>query len=337
MIIGKQTDIRYFTGFEGDYGFLAVGNGPSTFFTSSLYAEEARQNLGDKLQVTVPEKSLYDDMFALGKDFWGDRVGFNPGTVTCEHYTKMKASFSACELIAEKDITETLRAVKTPDEIALIQKAQLIAETVLTSILPDLNEGVEEREIANEIDYRFRKEGGEKSSFETIVAFGANSSKPHARPGITKLAHNDIVLFDMGTVVGGYASDMTRSYVFGKADSATKAIYSAVLDAQEAAIDGIHDGILSKHADALARDIITERGYGAEFVHTLGHGVGLDIHEFPALSKKSDTVLSKGMVVTVEPGIYIAGTGGIRIEDMLVIETAGVKNLTSMPKKLTEL
>ncbi len=337
LIVSKLTDIRYLTGFAGDYGFLAIGSGKPFFFTSSLYAEEARQLPGNEIEIVEVKKRIFPEMHALGKDFWGKRIGYDPLVLTCHEYTKMVEAFTDSTFAHENDILKSLRSVKTEDEIVKIDTAQRIAETVLESIIAELREGVTEIEIAAEIEYRFKKKGGEKASFDTIAAFGENSSKPHARPGSRKLKHGDIVLFDMGTVVEGYASDMTRSYVFGKADEQTKSIYAAVLGAQEHAIKGIKKGISGSEADSLARTFIDEHGYGEHFIHSLGHGVGLDIHEHPTLSKSSDTVLETGMVVTVEPGVYLEGQGGIRIEDMVVVDGDGIRNLTRMPKELIEL
>ena len=181
------------------------------------------------------------------------------------------------------------------------------------------------------------RRGGERSAFETIVASGPNTSKPHALPTRRTVKKGDLVLFDMGTVVDGYCSDMTRTVVFGKADRKQKERYEVVLEAQMAALEGISAGMKCSDADFLARNRIEKAGYGPEFVHTLGHGVGLEVHESPRLSGSSGSVLKKGYVVTVEPGIYFPGWGGIRIEDLVVVTETGCQNLTEAPKELLEL
>jgi len=337
ILIGSRANVRYTTGFTGDYGFAAVGLLEPHFFTSPLYSEHARCTVGEPFSVVEVESGVFRAMAELGKAFWGRRVGYEADVVTCSAFEKLKAAFGGVELVPTTGIVEELRSVKNPGEISSISGAQRIAEEVLEEVLELLKEGVRERELALEIDYRFRKKGGERPAFDTIAAFGENSSKPHALPADRRLRRGDIVLIDMGTVVDGYASDMTRTFVFGRADAETRKVYSTVLDAQEAALEGIRAGVSCAEADALARRVIERAGYGERFVHSLGHGVGLEVHEIPRLSKDSDVTLKENMVVTVEPGIYIPGWGGVRIEDMVVVGGDGCGNLTRAPKTLLEL
>jgi Xaa-Pro aminopeptidase len=257
--------------------------------------------------------------------------------VTCSFLARFRESVAGAEPVPSEGMVEEFRERKQPAEIEAITRAQRIAEKVLHETFSLVREGVEERELANEIDYRFRKAGGERPSFDTIVASGPNTSKPHAIPSARKIRLGDFVLFDMGTVVDGYASDMTRTVVLGKADARQREIYTAVLEAQNAAIEGISAGMKCADADRLAREVIEKAGYGREFVHSLGHGVGLEVHESPRLSARSEAVLKPDSVVTVEPGIYIPDWGGVRIEDMVAITGKGCVNLTLMPKELMEL
>jgi len=234
-------------------------------------------------------------------------------------------------------IVEGIRECKEPLEIEAVKKAQRISEKVYTDVLALLREGVEEREIALEIDYRMRKLGGERSSFDTIVAFGANASMPHAVPTGRKLAAGDFVLIDMGTVVDGYSSDMTRTAVFGRADNLQRKVYHAVLAAQEEALARMKAGMETAEAYRIAFEVLDREGYAKEFVHSLGHGVGLEVHEIPRLSWRSNARLKKGSIVTVEPGVYIPGWGGVRIEDMALILDGGCENLTWTDKSLIEI
>jgi len=337
ILIGSRANVRYTTGFTGDYGFAAVGLLKPHFFTSPLYSEHARCTVGEPFSVVEVKNGVFTALAELGEGFWGRRIGYEADVMTCSGFEKLKAAFGEAELVPTTGIVEELRSVKTPGEVSSIARAQKTAEEVLEEVLGLLREGVRERELALEIDYRFRKKGGERAAFDTIAAFGENSSKPHALPTDRRLRRGDIVLFDMGTVVDGYASDMTRTFVFGRADAETKRVYSTVLDAQEAALEGIRAGVSCAEADALARRVIERAGYGERFVHSLGHGVGLEVHEIPRLSKDSDVVLKRNMVVTVEPGIYVPGWGGVRIEDMVVVGEEGCVNLTGAPKTLFEL
>lgn len=337
MIVASRHNIRYLTGFTGDYGWLAIGNGDPVFITSSLYIEQASTVIGPPYRVIEAKNGVFPLLRDLGRDFWGTRIGYEADVTTCSEFGRIQSAFGESELVPIQHVIETLRMIKTPEEIDAIRRAQRIAETVFDEALGLLKEGVTECDIAMEIDYRFRRHGGEKPSFETIVAFGENSSKPHAQPSSRKLKPGDVALFDMGTVFDGYASDMTRTVVFGKADPVVKEIYDVVLDAQLAALEGIRANMKCSGADSIARSVIEKAGYGESFVHTLGHGVGLEIHEIPRLSSKDETILVPGMVVTVEPGIYLPGKGGVRIEDMLKIGDDRCENLTEAPKTFLEL
>ena len=337
FLVSKQTNVRYLTGFDGDYGYAVVGPQEPVLFTSTLYSEHAHSTVRKPFKVIEIKDDPVKTFAGLGVAFWGKRVGFEAETMTCAEFDKLKSSLEGIELVSTKNVVEELRMVKCAGEIGAITRAQRISERVFGEILEYMREGVEERDLANEIDYRFRKHGGERPAFDTIVAFGANSSKPHAVPSRKKLEPGDIVLFDMGTVCDGYASDMTRTVVFGMADAKVKEMYGIVCEAQKRALEGIKSGLKCSEADKLARDVIEKAGYADRFVHTLGHGVGLEVHEIPRLSHRSDYVLKRNMVVTVEPGIYIPGWGGIRIEDMAVVTGKGCKNLTKASKTLHEI
>jgi Xaa-Pro aminopeptidase len=339
FISGKHSNVRYVSGYTGDDGFVILSSHEDYFLTNLLYSEHARSTVRPPFTIREINNDPFKTFGELGVLFHGEKIGFEADFFTCSFLTKLikVLSLSEAGLIPFEGMIEEFREVKEPAEVRAIMKAQNISEKVFSDVLLLISEGVEERELALEIDYRFRKEGGERSAFETIVASGPNTSKPHAVPTSRKIKKGDLILFDMGTVVDGYASDMTRTVVFGKADKKKKERYAIVLEAQNEAIDHISAGMKCSEIDLLARKVIEQAGYGSEFVHSLGHGVGLEVHENPRLSRNSDVILKKGFVVTIEPGIYFPGWGGIRIEDMVVITKTGCMNLTKAPKELLEL
>ncbi len=337
-ILSHRPNVRYVTGFPGDFGHAAFGgNGERILYTSPLYSEQAAASAGNGFIVEEVRDDTFGAMASRGEGFWGGRVGFEADSLTVAEHERLARAFEPRELVPLSGMLDGVRTVKNGVETVAIRSAQRIAESVLAEVIGCLREGVMERDIAAEIDYRFKTRGGEGASFETIVAFGPESSKPHARPGTRKLSTGDIVLFDMGTIVEGYASDMTRTFVFGHADSVFRDRYETVLRAQEAALDGIRSGMSCADADGLARKVIENAGHGERFVHSLGHGVGLEVHEKPVLSSRSKETLETGMVVTVEPGVYFPGWGGIRIEDMAVVTDGGCENLTCFDKQSFEL
>ena len=230
-----------------------------------------------------------------------------------------------------------LRVIKNEEELAWMERAEQIGDEAFSYILGELRPGISELEVAAKLEYFMRSNGAEKVSFDAIVASGLNSAMPHAVPTGKLLEKGDFVTLDFGCKYQGYCSDMTRTVVIGKADSRQKEIYQIVLDAQLAALEGLRPGMTGAEGDRLAREAIEKAGYGEYFGHGLGHSVGLEIHEKPALSMKDQTVLCPGMIETVEPGIYIPGFGGVRIEDMVVLTETGIRNLTSSPKELIEV
>ena len=334
LVITGRTAIRFLTGFDGEYGVLCLGGEAPVYFANSLYIESARTRIASPVEV----REYTGDMFAaaalLEGVFQGGRIGFEADDLTCQRRDKLAAAFPDAELVPVTGATGSLRRRKDPDEISAITSAQRIAETVFAEVSGILREGVREREIAAEIDYRMRLSGAERPSFDTIVAFGPHTSMPHAVPGDRRLARGEAVLIDMGAIYDGYASDMTRTIHFGESGPKYNEVYGTVLQSQMAALAGIRAGISCDEADRLARTVIDDAGYGAYFTHSLGHGVGLEVHELPRLAAKADDILEAGMVVTVEPGIYLPGRFGVRIEDLVVVTAGGCENLTHTPKDM---
>ena len=235
------------------------------------------------------------------------------------------------------DALSSFRKIKSPEELDRMERAERIGDEAFSYILNELKPGVTELQIAAKLEYFMRSHGAEGTSFDTIVASGYHSAMPHAVPTEKPLENGDFVTMDFGCRYQGYCSDMTRTVVIGKADPRQKEIYQIVLEAQQAALEGLRPGMTGTEGDRLARDVIEKAGYGEYFGHGLGHSVGLEIHEKPALSTRDETVLLPGMIETVEPGIYIPGFGGVRIEDMVVLTETGIRNLTTSPKELIEL
>ncbi|MFC1551353.1 M24 family metallopeptidase [Candidatus Latescibacterota bacterium] len=342
FLIAKQPNIRYLTGFTGDHGYIVVTADSITFFTSKLYEEQARSIENGPVEngritfVTVKE-SFIAGFSDFDISFWGEKIGFEAEVLTVSVFRKLSEKLKFAELIPAPGIIEELREKKDPSELRSITESQKITDRVFKNVLTLIKPGVEERNLACEIDYQFRKNGGEGSAFDTIVASGPNTSKPHAIPSDRKIETGDLILFDMGTVLDGYASDMTRTVVLGNADTEQKKIYNLVFDAQRAAIEIIASGMKCSEIFQSAMDVFKKTGYSDKFIHSLGHGVGLEVHETPRLSHNIGSVLKKDTVVTVEPGLYIPGWGGIRIEDMVSVTDNGCLNLTHSDKTLIEL
>lgn len=337
LLVLKHPNIRYLAGFDSDSGCAAVTPSETALFVNALFLEQARAIAGELATIHETGDDVFGSFAALGESFWGKRIGYEADAATCSFFRRFAESVQPAETVPCEGLVEELRECKEPREIEAVRCAQRIAGQVFRETLSLFREGVEEREIALEIDYRLRKMGGERSAFDTIVAFGPNASKPHAAPTAGKLRKGDFVLIDMGTVVDGYASDMTRTLFFGKADARRREAYRAVLAAQEAVLERISAGMGCADADRIAREVLRAAGFEREFLHSLGHGVGLEVHESPRLSRTSKAVLRSGSIVTVEPGIYIPGWGGIRIEDMVLVTGHGCENLTGVEKDLVEL
>jgi Xaa-Pro aminopeptidase len=264
------------------------------------------------------------------------RIGFEDSRVRYGVWSYLDRNLGkGCRLIGVGDPVGLLRMVKSGSEIAAIRKSVMVNSRAYAGALAGLRPGMTEKALAGEIEYRMRLEGAEKPSFETIVAFGANSALPHAQPGETKIAGNGILLIDMGTMRGGYASDMTRCVHLGNPGAKARKLYSAVLEAQQAALEAVKPGARGGDVDGAARKVLRRQGFGAAFVHSTGHGLGLEIHEAPRLGRGDETELVPGMVITIEPGAYLAGFGGVRIEDTVVVTRDGREMLTPTSKEFS--
>ncbi len=324
---------QYLAGFRGTTSGVIVTAQDAWFLCDFRYTEQANEQVvGYRIQEVSGSfnKRVGEKLASLDLK----RVAFEPGYMTVDVFHTLEDTFNG-ELVPVSDIVTRLRRRKDFDEVDRIRAASRLAEGVLDDVLEELRPGMLERELAARIEYEFKKRGASGSSFDTIALFGARSSLPHGQPGDKPLETGDIVLLDFGCRRDGYCSDLTRTYAFGTITGHWfQTIYTTTHEAQRRALEAVRPGITGREVDAVARDHIASAGYGPHFGHGLGHGVGIEIHEAPRLNPESDTILEVGMVVTVEPGIYLPGLGGVRIEDLVVVTDDGCEVLTQSSKEL---
>jgi len=337
ILVTQPQNRRWVSGFTGSSGIAIIGRmGQPVFLTDFRYTEQAGMQCQGYRIVKQGDKAE-EDICAIARDLGIKRLAFEKDHVSVAYYEKLSEGLPGIELAGLEDKIIELRAVKEAEEIEVLAQAAAIADKAFAHILGFLRPGLTERQVALELERYMQDLGADGASFEIIVASGPRSAMPHGVASERVLGNNEFVKMDFGCVYKGYCSDMTRTVVLGKADDKQKEIYNIVLAAQEAALAGLRAGITGKEADALARDVIEGKGYGENFGHGLGHGVGLAIHELPRASRLSDKPLPANSVVTVEPGVYLPGWGGVRIEDMVVVLEEGIRNLTSSPKELIEI
>lgn len=330
-------NLRYLTGFSGSFGVLAISKDRQIFFTDSRYIERVRCDLKDfEVQELGRRERASQKAAKLLKALKLKKVGINALTMSVAAYNELqgKLKSKAIRLVSLGGPIEKLRRVKDEQEIQNIEKAVELTDRAYAYILNRIKAGMTEREIAWELERFIREGDSDGLAFPIIVASGPNSALPHHTVSDRRLEAGDFLLFDFAARFNGYCADMTRTVVVGQASGEQKRIYRIVLEAQERAIEKIRAGIKGKDADKAARDVIEQAGYGDNFGHGTGHGVGLAVHEDPRLSSLlGKDKLKPGMVVTVEPGIYLPGWGGVRIEDVVVVEEDGCRVLTRSPKR----
>lgn len=335
ILITSPINRRYVTGFTGTAGVAIISKNDARFITDFRYTSQATAQAKEFKVIQhkqVIELEIKDQLKALGVK----RLGFEKDTVTFSQYEKYKAIFET-ELVPVSGIVEALRSIKTAEELAIMKKAAKIADDAFEHVLGYIKPGAKEIDISNELEFYMRKLGATSSSFDTIVASGERSALPHGVASDKEIQSGELVTLDFGALYQGYCSDITRTVAVGEINEQLRTIYDTVLEAQLRGVDGIKPGITGKEADAITRDYITEKGYGDYFGHSTGHGVGLEVHETPSLASRSEQKLEPGMVVTIEPGIYVPGVGGCRIEDDLVVTKSGNERLTFAKKELIQL
>ncbi|HEV8565231.1 MAG TPA: Xaa-Pro peptidase family protein [Actinomycetota bacterium] len=336
VLVTHLPNVRYLTGFTGSNGHVVVGTGGCSFITDGRYTEQARHEVPDVERITYLDGFERALSGALG-DLGVARLGFEAPTVTYRSWARLDERLDGIELVPTDDEVERLRWVKDAEELRLLEHAQEATDQAFDEILEKLALGMTERQVAFELELAMRRAGGDGLSFETIVAFGDNAAEPHHEPNHRTLGEGDIIKLDFGALWGGYHADMTRTIAFGRPPDELRAIHGIVRAAQQAGIDAARAGVTGADVDAASRGVIEEAGYGDRFTHGLGHGVGLEIHEGPRLMRGGDQVLPVGAVVTVEPGIYVAGLGGVRIEDMVEVTDDGCRVMPTTTKELIEL
>lgn len=335
IIVTQPENRRYMSGFTGSAGYLIITKNEALLITDFRYTEQAG--------IQSPEYNIV--RLTGGLDTWFDstvrplgvnKMAFDENHISYAQYRELTKAASAIpvELVPDAGTIEGLRTVKDTDELVALERAVAVTDEAVVAIVNEMRPGITEREIAWRLEKYMREHGAEGLAFDTIVASGPNGARPHHRPSDRKVQEGEPIVIDMGAKVDGYCADMTRTVCIGKPDDTFKRIYDIVLSAQLAAEATIKEGMTGGEADGIARDIIDKSGYGETFGHSLGHGIGLYVHEYPRLSKPSQDVLKNNMVFSVEPGIYVTGWGGVRIEDLVVLENGVPRVITKAPKEL---
>ena len=338
FIIGSEANRMYLSGFTGSNAMLLITLEDTPIIATDFrYLEQVANQCPDFKCIDQKQKSALGAVLEYAKEKDLKQIGFEADHVSYSTYEVLKGA-EEMTWIPTKNVVEKFRQIKEEGELEKLAKAESIGDLAFKAIVPFIQkhwkDGLTENEVALEIERVMRQNGATGTSFNTIVASGAKSSLPHAVPGDEPLKKGDFVVMEFGCIYEGYCSDMTRTVVIGEASEKHKEIYETVLAAQKAALEGIRPGLKGKEIDAMARDYITKAGYGEYFGHGLGHSVGIEIHENPRFSMMEEQVIEEGMVITVEPGIYVPGFGGVRIEDMIVVTKEGLKNFTHSPKEL---
>lgn len=333
VYIASPKNLRYYSGFTGGEGVLILQPDSVTLFTDSRYTLQAQEEAPDAKIMDIAVLSPQ----AFLTELHPDRAGWEEDFLTAGSAAALRSTLPQISWLNVSPTILAQRSVKDTEEQKKIRQAAALADEAYRRVLPLLKPGIRELDIALELEWSMRKNGASSASFPIICASGYRSAMPHGIAGMKKLEAGDFVTMDFGCFLDGYASDMTRTVVLGSASAEQKKIYHTVLTAQKNALELLQAGITGKEADNAARSVISAAGYGSCFGHALGHGVGLQIHEQPTLSPRSETVLRPGMAVTAEPGIYVDKLGGVRIEDLVIITETGCENLTHSDKELLEL
>jgi Xaa-Pro aminopeptidase len=338
LLVSQPANLRYLSGFTGSAGYLLISRDETRIATDFRYFEQAAQQAPDFRLQPIAQAAFDTWLPGLLNDLGGKKVGFEAANLPYATFEQMATVVRALtegerpKLVATTDVVESLRMIKEPAEIDAIQAAVDLGDAAFAHLIERLEPGWTEKRAAWEVERYMREHGGEAVSFETIIAGGPWSAMPHAYPRDVPLREGEPIVIDMGVRLDGYCSDLTRTVVLGKPDGQFQRIYDIVLGAQLTAIELIAAGMTGEQAHLLAERFIAEAGYGERFGHWLGHGVGLEVHEKPGLGRASADVLADGMVTSIEPGIYLSGWGGVRIEDLAVVENGCLRVLSRAPK-----
>lgn len=341
LLLTSAANMRYVSGFSGE-GYVYLSDRQFLVVTDSRYTVAAALECPGYQVIQWDPKGYYEPLISAVRKDGIRKLGVEDDEMTVAGFDKLRSEMSKAglrrlQLQPLRDYVTAYRAVKQPDEIRRIREAEAVGDRAFARLLPRLEAGMTEKQVAAWIEFLMKEEGADGFSFDTIAASGIHSAMPHAVPTEKKLEAGDFLTMDFGCRYHGYCSDMTRTVVIGSASDRQKQVYDTVLQAQQTALERIRPGMTGKEIDALARNVIDKAGYGSCFGHSLGHSVGLEIHEKPCFSLKEEKVIHPGMVITVEPGIYIENFGGVRIEDVVIITENGCENITHSPKQLIEI
>jgi Xaa-Pro aminopeptidase len=337
LLVTKLANVRYLTGFTGSAGMLLVTADDAVFVTDGRYIQRSKEELGAsgaraRIEIGLTGAAQRTILVALVAT--GARLGLEAHSVTWAEQREYAGAFEGVALVPAGPLVEALRRVKDAGEIDRIRRACAIADDAFQSLLPRLSEGITEQAFALELEFAMRERGASGNSFDPIIASGPNGAKPHAVPSDRVIGRNELVVCDFGCIVDGYCSDMTRTVSVGDPGADARHLYDVVLQSQKAGRARVAADVLCADVDRASRDIIVEAGWGDAFSHGTGHGVGLEIHEAPRVASTAGDTLLVGDVVTVEPGVYLPGVGGVRIEDTVVVGAGGAEPLTLTPKDL---
>jgi Xaa-Pro aminopeptidase len=333
LLVSLLPNIFYLTGFTGSAGILLVTERNVTLFTDGRYAEQAAEEV-QGTKVAVPRGGA--QRAALARAARCRRIGFE-ASAGYRFFRRLADTAGARRVRAVENAVERLRMVKDEQEIERIRRSVALNSLVFEETLPLLRPDMTEREVAAELEYRMRRRGADQPAFETVVASGPRSAMPHARASGRKLGKNGLLVLDHGAILAAYASDMTRTVCLGASSGRERALYQVVREAQQRAIEAVRAGVSCSSVDAAARKHIARRGYARQFPHSTGHGLGLEVHEAPRIAASEKSILPAGAVITIEPGVYVPGFGGVRIEDVVVVRERGAQVLTSTPKAFVKI
>ncbi|MEO7138433.1 MAG: Xaa-Pro peptidase family protein [Gemmatimonadales bacterium] len=337
LLVTHLPNIRYLTGFSGSAAVLLVREDTTVLISDFRYAEQAPVEVGGAAIVEIDQRSVWERLGRVLAARPTGRIGIESHSLTVRDAERL-SGLTRTAVAPTTDLVERLRAMKSPEEVAAIRSAAGLAQDALAEVLPGIRVGQTEVEIGALLEGALRRRGSEWHPFPTIVASGARSALPHARTSQKAVAAGDLLLLDFGAQVDGYCADLTRTVVVGaRADDRQRTVHELVQTAQRRAIEHLRPGMPAREGDALARDVITSRGFGDAFGHSLGHGLGLEVHEAPRLAPTSEAPLPPHAVVTVEPGVYFPGWGGIRLEDDVYLGPAGTERLSDGRTELLEL
>ncbi|HEU5305388.1 MAG TPA: Xaa-Pro peptidase family protein [Gemmatimonadales bacterium] len=337
LLVTHLPNIRYLTGFTGSAGLLLVRDDATILISDFRYAAQAPVEVGPAAVVEIDQRDVWERLKRVLGSYPTENLGIESQSLSVRDAERLSGMVRG-RVAPTSDLVERLRAVKSPEEVAAIRAAAELAQEALAEVLPKVKVGQTEVEVGAALEAALRRRGSEWHPFPTIVASGPRSALPHARTSRRAIGAGDLLLLDFGAQVDGYCADLTRTVVVGaRADDRQRAIHELVQTAQRRAIDHLRPGMTAREGDALAREVITTRGFGAAFGHSLGHGLGLELHEAPRLAPTSDTPLPAHAVVTVEPGVYFSGWGGVRVEDDVYLAPDGAQCLSDGRTELLEL